>query len=128
MAQHMLGQLPLPAGMLWVDEFGWRPVEATREYSVTGAQIIDVAEREGGRPITLQATEDHGWMTRENLLALQELAADADGTFTLTLADGRAFEVMFAPDTDPVTARPLARPEIPSASWPYITTLRLIEV
>ena len=125
MTTHTLDALALPAGMLWTDEFDWRPIESAAEYAVTGALIIDTATRQAGRPITLAAQADHGWMPRTTLLALYALTAAAT-THTLTLADGRVFTVAFAAG-EPITAAPVSRPEIPPADWPYVVTLRLIE-
>lgn len=58
---------------------------------------------------------------------LYALAGSTSATHTLTLADGRAFTVMFAPDS-PFEAKPVGRPELPTATNPYYATLRLIEV
>jgi hypothetical protein len=69
MAGHFLAGIELPRGMLWVDEFNWSTVQKTVERSITGAQIIDAAARIEGRPITLQAAEDQGWIRRATLLA-----------------------------------------------------------
>ena len=44
---------------------------------------------------------------------------------TLTLADGRAFNVHFA-DGNPIEADPITRAELPQADLPYVVTLRLI--
>jgi hypothetical protein len=74
MAGHFLAGIELPRGMLWVDEFNWSAVQKTVERSITGAQIIDAAARIEGRPITLQAAEDQGWIRRATLLAVQALA------------------------------------------------------
>lgn len=127
-ANHTLGAVVLDAGMIWSDEFDWRPVEASQEYGVTGALIIDTATRLAGRPITLEGADDHGWITRTTLASLVGLAASPTDTFTFTHADGRTFTVMFAPGAEPIAARPIARPERPPAEWPYVVTLRLIEV
>lgn len=124
MAHHTLDTLQLPAGMLWTDEFSWRPVEQAQEYGVTGALVVDVAHRLAGRPITLEATEDHGWITRSALSALYGLAGDADAVFTFQHADGRSFDVMI----ESIESRQISRPELPPADWPYVCTLRLIEV
>ncbi|QGW85032.1 hypothetical protein GOQ09_15705 [Variovorax paradoxus] len=114
--------------MVWADEFNWSPVEKSAEYSVTGALLIDAATKLAGRPLTLQGTSDAGWIDRGVLKALRALAAaDAVGVHVLTLADGRIFNVQFAPG-EPIEATPLARPELPPDSYPYIATLRLIEV
>ncbi len=126
---HLLDTVQLPRGLVWVDEFAWRPVESSTEYTLSGALVIDSATRLAGRPITLQGSEDAGWrgMTRAVVLAVQALASAPGATYVLTLADGRSFDVAFAPE-NPFEARPLARPELPDADHPYVATLRLIEV
>lgn len=125
---HALATLPIPRGMVWVDEFGWSAVDKSLEYSLRGAAIIDSAKRLAGRPITLQGEEEAGWISRDALRAVQALAdSNADGTYSLLLADGRTFTVQFAPGT-PVEGRPIARPELPEGSYPYVATVRLITV
>ena len=124
---HTLDEINLPRGMVWVDELDWSPVEASTEYSITGALVVQVAERQAGRPITLQGEENAGWIRRDVLLAVRALAATPGDIFTLTLADSRSFSVMFAPG-NPITARPVARPELPPDTYPYVATVRLIEV
>lgn len=127
MAGHFLNGIEIPRGLIWVDEFTWSAVAKTVERSITGAQIIDVAVKQAGRPITLEAAEDQGWMARSTLLTVQALAQVPEAPYTLQLADGRSFTVQFAPE-EPVTARPLKRPELPPLDYPYIVTLRLITV
>jgi hypothetical protein len=43
------------------------------------------------------------------------------------LADGRIFRVQFAPE-NPLEASPIATPELPADTHPYVATLRLITV
>lgn len=124
---HTLDSINLPRGMVWVDEFDWQPVEASTEYTITGAMVVQTAARQAGRPITLQGDNDAGWIRRDVLLALQTLAASPGDVLTLTLADSRTYSVMFAPG-NPITARPIARPELPPDAHPYVATVRLIEV
>ena len=114
--------------MVWSDEFGWSRIEKSLEYSVTGAALIDAGLRLAGRPITLQGEVEAGWIKRGALAALQALAdADATGVHTLALADGRTFNVQFAPGL-PVEGKPIARPELPVEHYPYVATVRLITV
>ncbi len=127
MAGHFLAGIELPRGMLWVDEFNWSAVQKTIERGITGAQIIDAAARIEGRPITLQAVEDQGWIRRATLQAVRDLADAPDAHYPLKLADGREFTVQFAAD-DPIAATPISRPELPAATHPYVATLRLITV
>lgn len=124
---HTLGLIQIPRGLVWADEFNWTEVERAAEYSITGALLLDAAVRQAGRPITLQGSDSAGWITRSALQQLQALAQDPDATHALTLADGREFTVSFAPGT-PITATPVARPELPPSHHPYVATVRLIEV
>lgn len=125
---HTLAGLQIPRGMVWSDEFGWSRVEKSLEYSLTGAALIDAGVRLAGRPITLQGEVDAGWIRRGALTALQAMAeTDAIGTHPLVLADGRTFNVQFAPGLA-VEGKPLARPELPVEDYPYIATVRLITV
>lgn len=127
MADHTLASVTLPADMIWVDEFNWSPVQRATEFSLAGALIVDVAERQAGRPITLQGAADAGWMHRTALLALYALAADpAVASRSLTLADGRVFTVTF--DDDPIEAEPVIDYNINDAADWYVVTLKLIEV
>lgn len=127
MAGHFLAGIELPRGMLWVDEFNWSAVQKSVERGITGVQIIDAAARIEGRPITLQAVEDQGWISRATLLAVRALADIPGVQYPLQLADGREFTVQFAAD-DPIAATPISRPELPPATHPYVATLRLITV
>lgn len=126
-AHHTLGGVAVPRGMIWIDEHDWVPVEKSLEYSVTGALLIDAAVMQAGRPITLQGEESAGWIKRSTLQALQALASVPGTPYTLLLADGRSFEVEFAPGKC-IEAQPIGRPELPTSNNPYAATLRLIEV
>ena len=97
----------------WVDELDWSPLADSREVSLTGALVIERAERQAGRPITL-AGGDGVWMTRAELAPLLALANGATDAVTLTLYDARTFEVAFDHASGPaVTAEPLYRETAP---------------
>lgn len=127
MASHLLNGIALPLGMVWVDEFAWVAAQRSVERSITGAQIIDVAPKLAGRPITLQGSQDQGWIRRVTLLAVRALADVPGGQYPLKLASGEAFTVMFASE-DAIDAQPISRPELPENAHPYVATLRLITV
>ena len=125
--KHILDGIVIPAGLIWVDEYNWVAPMRAHEYSITGALIVDECIRKAGRPITLQGTNDHGWVERSVVDALWQLAnSDAvAATHELTLVDGRSYTVRFATE-DPVSAEPIVRAELPADSLPYIVTLRLV--
>ena len=127
-----LGALTLPQGLRWADEFDWSPFTQATEYSLTGALIIEQAEKQAGRPITLEGGKDFAWLTRTEVAALKALL-DAGEEMTLTLHDNRTFTVLPAGD-EPLTVRALpvvkdSGPANPSSGARYILeTLKLIEV
>lgn len=127
---HTLDSVQIPRGMLWVDEFKWSSVERVSERSITGALIIDASVKTLGRSITLEGTDSSGWMTRGVLKQLSTMSDSAETEYVLALADGRVFDVRFAPDGDPIEAEPIAgaRPELPTDSFPYRVKLRLVTV
>lgn len=127
MTEHLLGSVGLPADMLWRDEFNWPTVIRSTEYALTGALIVDVGQRLAGRPITLAGSTDGGWVTRATVDALRVLASALPGQYVLTLADGRSFNVVFAPE-DALTADPVVDFSDPGVDAWYVVTVKLIEV
>ncbi|EXI72697.1 MAG: hypothetical protein AW07_03142 [Candidatus Accumulibacter sp. SK-11] len=127
MAFHSLSGISLDADMIWVDEFNWPTVIRTTEYALTGALIVDSGLRLAGRPITLQGDQSGGWITRATVDALRVKASELPGEFVLSLADGRSFNVIFAPE-DPIKAEPIFPIRDPDAAFWYVATIKLIEV
>lgn len=126
MTQHLLGSVSLPGDLVWTDEFTWPTVVRASEYALNGALIVDSARRLAGRPITLAGAVDC-WVTRATVAALRNLACELPGQWVLALADGRSFNVTFSPD-DPIAAEPLYPIADPSEDFPYIVTIKMIEV
>lgn len=126
MAEHLLGSVSLPSDLVWTDEFTWPTVVRKTEYALTGALIVDVGQRQAGRPITL-AGDAGTWVPRATVDALRVLACEVPGQFVLALADGRSFNVVFAPEAA-IAAAPLYPIADPGADFPYVITIKLIEV
>lgn len=125
MSVHQLGSVALPDDMLWQDEYEWTSVVRTIEYAIDGAMHVHVGQRQAGRPITLAAGDDHGWVDRATVDQVLALASSVPGEQTLTLADGRSFAVCFAAE-NAVTARPVLAVSDPDAGWQYALTVRLL--
>ena len=96
--------------LFWEDENSWHPVEQKVERSITGALIVQAAERlDGkGRPITLRPIDDQSaWMRGEVVSQLRNWAAVPAQVLTLTLR-GVTYSVLFrhqdgsAIEADPV--------------------------
>ncbi|MCI5068418.1 hypothetical protein [Acidovorax sp.] len=86
--------LELPEDLLWVNEFRWSAVSQATERSLTGALLIDVTPRVGGRLITLAGGVDYAWFERSGLETLYAWAALPEQQFTLT-HNGVARTVIF---------------------------------
>jgi hypothetical protein len=113
--------------MEWVDEFSWAPVSQERFRTLTGAQWLFEAALVAGRPITLVASDDRGWISRAEVQALLLLASAANPTLTLSLR-GNNYAVAFDRSQGAIGARavlPLADVD-PADAW--IVTVRLITV
>lgn len=127
MRYHTLGAVQIPEDVWWTDEFAWRAVEQSSTRSLTGARIVQLGTKTKGRPITLTSNERGGWVPRSTVLALRALA-DAPGiTYTLTLADGRAFQVQFDHERD-FQATPVRPAADMTGASSYRVTIPLIEV
>ncbi|CAK0768862.1 conserved hypothetical protein [Gammaproteobacteria bacterium] len=123
-----LGALTLPEDIAWIDEFKWSPTSETATYTLTGALLVQTATKQAGRPITLVGSEST-WLQRGVLKALRDLA-DTPGTeMTLTLNDSRTFNVAFRhSDAPAIDASPLFWIRDYDNEWPYVVTIKLMEV
>lgn len=86
--------LELPEDLFWIDEFSWARVAQETTRSTTGALLVDVATRQGGRSITLQGQGNTAWITRAALKTVSSWAQLPGQTFTLNLR-GEVFTVLF---------------------------------
>ena len=86
--------LELPEDLIWANEFQWSPVSQSTGRSITGALLVDVGTRIGGRQIMLRGSEDSAWILRSGLATLEAWAALPGQQFTLT-HNGVARTVIF---------------------------------
>jgi hypothetical protein len=114
--------------LLWIDEHLWTPAITSVSYLLTGALLIESATRQSGRPITLQAPDDMGWVTRALVDQLYALAAEPDRTFELRLVNGRSFSVMFRHQDQALEAAPVLGfgGLAPESRWRVV--IRLMEI
>lgn len=109
-----LGDITLPAGLVWTDEYAWFGIARSIEQAVTGVPIVQTAALVSGRPISFSGTD--AWLSKTDLDALVALVA-ASGPHTLTLHDGRSVPVEFA--ETPLKATPVIDYEDPAATDKY---------
>lgn len=115
--------------LLWSDESTWQPVEQSVERTITGALIVSVAARTGGRPITLQPEDTtSGWMTHATVELLRNWAAVPGKTLTLTLRSVARSVIFRHHDGVAVDASPVVHfNDVDASDW-YSCTVRLMEV
>lgn len=128
MPQITINSIILPPDMIWEDEFSGNMLAKTETVTVTGGSIIQKQARTTGRRITLASGQDHAWINRAALQAIQALILSDPPDVALTLGDGRAFSVQFAPTSErPIEARPVQPGKNPSGDDLYVVTIRMME-
>lgn len=124
--------LLLPDDLLWSDEHAWTPATASVSYLITGALLVQSAQRQAGRPMTLTGAQDMAWVTRSCLQTLYEWASlplgENTGRFELTLFDGRIFNVAFRHAEVPIEAEPVTGFTARSDSDFYRLSLKLMQI
>lgn len=98
--------LTLPPDLLWVDQYGWQQVVQSKEYTTTGALVLEAFAKQSGQPMTLKGEQDRAWCERGTLKTLRAWASVPG--LQLSLAHrGTAYTVAFDHDAAPITAEPL---------------------
>lgn len=124
----LLGKIPLPDDLEWVDEFDWTPVEDSIDTALSGSLVIQTGTRPKGRPITLSGTDDSAWITRSVLEDVKALADSNPASVALDY-NGRSFNVRFRYPDKPLSARQaLFKSGAPEDGYYYTFTIRLMEV
>ncbi len=121
--------LTLPDALNWADEYTWSPVQQSKQYTTTGALLIEEATKQSGRPITLEGSEDTTWCTRALVDQLHAWAQTAGIVLTLVLR-GVAHQVTFDHERTALQGLPVIFYEdgsIASDDW-YVPTLRFLEL
>ena len=104
--------ITIPDDLEWTDEFDFTPVTQDIKRTIGGSFIVSESSLSHGRPITLTGGPQV-WMPRHVMSAIASEAAVAGRKFTLTLADGRIYNVIFRRDSgQPIAAVPLWRKRV----------------
>lgn len=123
----LLDNLLLPDDLIWVNEFDWNAVEQSVERSINGALLVQEMAKQKGQSIELNG-ENSGWLTRAQVLKLQELADSPNKIMQLTLADGRTWSVIFDRSSIPIIAEPIFPEAVIDDDALYSVVLRLLTV
>jgi len=112
---------------LYIDEeHKWLPVGQSIRYALAGNTVM-LENTRSGKPLTLIAQEDRGWVTKATLLELKTLASLINTTHVLTLVNDNSVtenrNVRFKRDNYPLDLNPLD-----SAHNYYVGSIHLIQV
>ena len=86
--------LDLGDRLVWTNEHGWSAVAQENMTSTTGALIVNLATRTGGRPIVLDGKASQAWYTMALCQQLRAWSQVAGLELELTLR-GVAYRVLF---------------------------------
>ena len=114
------------------DEHEWSSLVSSTKYALDGTMIVEQSIRKAGKPYTMQAPSDMGFLTRSTVNALKAERDKLGATFWLDYrADGQVKRVKVIFDTtgdDAVTAKPVKEFISPSLDDLFIVTLKLLEI
>lgn len=116
----------LNPNMIWVDRNSWVGVSQSVQRTLGGQLIVTARGLVGGQPVTLSSIEDQGWLTSEQVNAVQALADIPGGIFDLDI-NGMVRKVMFRHEESPafVTTPLIPRLE-PQPGDYFICTIKLM--
>lgn len=128
MSDIVLGATTLSKSLLWIDRDDYGMVAQTTQRTLGGKMVVYHQPLSAGRPITLVATEETGWITRSMLDALQAMAATPGGVYTLNL-HGEVMQVMFRHHEPPALSFTPLQPRATALSGDFFTgQLKLMTV
>jgi hypothetical protein len=119
-----LGGIDLPDDIIWTDEFDFQPVAQSVTRTIAGNHVEFNQALVLGRPITLEASETQGWLTKTQVDALQTLAATPGATYTLDIG-AQTFTVAFRHDEDAFDPQPFLQRIDPDAGDFFSAIIRL---
>lgn len=113
------------------DEHEWSSLVSSTKYALDGTMIVEQSIRKAGRPYTMQAPSDMGFLTRSTVNALKAERDKLGATFWLDYrADGQVkrVKVMFDTTGEAINAKPVKEFISPSLDDLFIVTLKFLEI
>jgi len=121
-----LGATVLNINLTWPDRDYTYQVEQERRRTLGGSQVVWSQQASGGRPITLVAVQDQGWLTKAQKDAVYAMAAVSGGQFTLVIGVD-SFNVVFRHDEAPaVEFSPLISRAVDLVEDYFVGTIKLV--
>jgi len=124
----VLGGVTLSPHMVWQDEFTYSVVAQSSLRTLGGDVKVYSQQLQKGVPITLVATEDTGWLTKDQVRDTAALADAAGNTYSLTLGV-QSFTVVFRHHEPPAFEASALIPRVDAPDTDYYTaTIKLMTV
>lgn len=121
----ILNGVELNGSMEWIDRHKVRPVGQSVKRLLGGAAVVRSTKLIGLRNVTLEATEDHGWLTLAVVQQIEAMADVAGATYNLTI-DSVTYSVIFRHEESPAVDLSPLLPRIQEQSGDYyIGTIKL---
>ena len=123
-----IGTEVLNPNMLWIERHKSQNVAQTVKRVLGGAPVVFAVSLALGDEVTLQATEDYGWLTLAQVQAVEAMAVTPGATFILTIGTD-ILNVAFRHNTPPaVDMNPLIHRTDEAAGDYFIGSLKFITV
>jgi hypothetical protein len=123
----ILGGITLNPNMVWVDRHTYSPVLQEVKLTLGGVPVIYSASQSAGRPITLTAYSDQGWLTKTMADAVFALSQSAVQT-TITIG-AETFNVVFRHHDSPaVTLAPLLPRAVPLPEDYFVGEIKMMTI
>lgn len=98
-----LDALELNNSMVWLERYSPTDTLASERRTLGGRLIRYSFKQSKGEPITLEATQDYGWLTKAQAVQLIAMAADPLAIYTLTF-NAQEISVAFRHSQSPAVA------------------------
>lgn len=95
-----LDDITLPEEMIWLDEAKWSAVAQSTGYALSGSLIVEQGVKLAGRQMSLGG--DNCWARWSLVKQIQSTTHVPDKRMTLTLEDGRSYQVIWDHENDPI--------------------------
>lgn len=96
----ILNGITLNPSLMWVDEFNYATVQQKLVFSLDSGYRIYGRQAPNNRPITLVASDESGWLTREMVLAIKAIESVPKAEYILTIRN-QDFNIVFRHDDPP---------------------------
>jgi len=123
-----LGGITLPSQIVWANQFQKDPIAQDIKRTLGGGLVVTEQTLTEGRPIILQATQDQGWFTKAQVVAVEELASIVTTSYTLVFGS-ETFTVIFNHSQPPaVSFSPLVWRANSADTDYFVGTIKLLTV